>query len=98
MAALFDRADASRPGLSQDVPFTGTSAASTSFGVETYQVRLSSTAACRFRVVEAAGGTAVATDVLIPPNWIEYICVTPGQKIAVIQNVGAGSLNITEMS
>jgi hypothetical protein len=99
MAALFDKQDASRQGVSQDIV---TSAASTTvtnpFGNETYQVRLATTASCRFRVVEAVGGTAVATDSLLPVNWVEYINVTPGQKIAAIQESAAGKLNITEMS
>lgn len=90
---------ASRAGTSQDIT-TGAASATltTALGSQTYQVRLSATAACRFRVVEAAGGTAVATDTLLPANWVEYITVTPGQKIAAIQESAAGKLNVTEVS
>jgi hypothetical protein len=92
--------NASRPGVSQDITTGAASATLTNaFGPQTYQVRLSvATAACRYRIVEAAGGTAVATDTLLPVNWVEIITVNPGQKIAAIQDAAAGKLNVTEMS
>ncbi|MBN9601821.1 MAG: hypothetical protein J0G33_02700 [Afipia felis] len=87
-----------RPSASQDITTSATSATVTNaFGGQTYCVRLSATAAVRFRVVEASGGTAVATDTLLPPNWVDYVVVNPGQKIAAIQDSAAGKLNITEM-
>jgi hypothetical protein len=99
MAALFDKQDASRQGVSQEITTGAASATVTNpFGNETYHIRIATTAACRFRVVESTGGTAVATDTLLPANWVEYINVTPGQKIAAIQESAAGKLNITEMS
>lgn len=88
---------AGRTGASQDVVTGASSATSTAFGATTYQVRLACTSAVRYRVVEAAGGTALATDTLLIPNWIEYVTVSPGQKIAAIQDSAAGKLNITEM-
>lgn len=96
---FFPKQPASRPGASQDIT-TGAASATlaTAFGVETFQVRLSATAAVRYRVVEATGGTALATDALLPANWVEYVIVTPGQKIAAIQDSAAGKLNVTEMS
>lgn len=88
-----------RPGTSQDITTSGTSATLTNpFGPQTYQVRLSATTATRYRIVEAAGGTAVATDTLLPTNWVEVITVNPGQKIAAIQDSAPGKLNVTEMS
>lgn len=96
---FFPKQPGSRPGASQDITTGASSASSTAFGPETYQVRLSAkTSAVRYRVVENAGGTAVATDTLLPVNWVEYITVTPGQKIAAIQDSAAGALNVTEMS
>lgn len=87
-----------RPSTSQDITTSGTSATVTNaFGAQTYCVRLAATAAVRFRVVEAAGGTAVATDTYLPANWVDYAIVNPGQKIAAIQDTAAGKLNITEM-
>jgi hypothetical protein len=99
MAVFQIKAPSSRPGTSQDITTGAASATLTNaFGNETYAVRLSATAAVRYRVVEAAGGTAVATDTLLPANWVEVITVTPGQKIAAIQEAAAGKLNVTEMS
>lgn len=95
----FPKQPASRQGVSQEITTGASSATITNaFGGETYQIRLSATAAVRYRVVEAAGGTAVATDTLLPASWVEYVIVTPGQKIAAIQDSAAGKLNVTEMS
>lgn len=87
-----------RASTSQDIT-TGSSSAvlSNAFGPATQCVRLAATAAVRYRVTEVAGGTAVATDTLLPANLVDYIVVTPGQKIAAIQDSAAGKLNVTEM-
>lgn len=105
MAALFDKQSSSRCGATQALAYTGTSATSTAFGTETYQIRLASTSACYYKVVEAAGGAAAATDVFLPNNWVEYVNVSPGQKVSAIQaptnglvTGTAGTLSITEMS
>ena len=67
--------------------------ASAAFGAFTTQVRIVSSAAVQYRI--DAAPTAVTTDTYLPPNWVEYITVSPGQKIAVI---GTGTVNITEVS
>lgn len=100
MAVFQIKQPSSRPGVSQDIT-TGAESATlaNAFGPETFQVRLAAkTSDVRYRVVEAAGGTAVSTDTLLPAGWVEYITVTPGQKIAAIQDTAAGVLNVTEMS
>jgi hypothetical protein len=89
---------ASRNGITQAVAYTGTSATSAAFGNMTYQVRLSATTACCYKVVEAAGGAATVSDVYLPTNWVEYITVTPGQKISAIQSTAGGTLYVTELS
>lgn len=63
------------------VATTSTAAASSAFGSQTYQIRVASSAACFIKVDTAP--TAAATDALLPANWIEYVKVTPGQKISV---------------
>src|SRR5437899_1389754 len=99
MAALFDKQSASRQGVSQTVAYTGTSTTITNaFGAQTYQIRISSTTACHYKVVEAAGGAAAVTDSLLPINWVEYVNVSPGQKISAIQDSAGGTLSVTEMS
>jgi hypothetical protein len=40
---------------------------------------------------------AAVTAILLPAGVPEYFWVVPGERIAVIQNVGAGSLNIAEL-
>ena len=109
MAALWEKQDSSRQGASQNVAFAaagGASAASTAFGSETYQIRVSvsgtgfvtGTGGVRIRIGDGTP-TAVATDVFLPSNWVEYFNVTPGQKIAVLGNdAGTGTLSVTEMS
>jgi hypothetical protein len=86
-----------RLGASQDVAFTGSSAASAAFGAQTYKVRLVTTTDCRIRISDGTP-TAVATDTYLPALAAEYFTVTPGQKVAAIQVSSAGTLNVTEVS
>lgn len=94
-----------RPSTTQTLAFTGTSATATNaFGAQTYIIRVASNAGCHFRIVEAAGGAATASDVYLPAGWVDYILVTPGQKISAIQSptnglvtATAGTLNVVEM-
>jgi hypothetical protein len=101
--------DASRPGISYNVPFVaagGASAVSAAFGTQTQLLRItvqgtgfvSGTGGCRVKV----GGASVVAgpnDLLLPITMpTEYITVFPGQQIAVIGNdAGIGSLNVVEM-
>lgn len=97
---------AARQGASQAVAYTATSATVTNaFGSQTYLIRVASSSACHFRVVEAAGGAATTTDTFLPANTIDYIVVSPGQKISAIRaSTGGlitatdGTLNVTEMN
>lgn len=100
--AVYPKVSASRQGASQNVAISTSSAASTAFGSETYQIRI----ACQltagtdvhYRVGDGTP-TAATTDSLLPVNVIEYLVVTPGQKIAVIGGTSAaGSLSVTELS
>jgi hypothetical protein len=103
---IWDKQASSRCGVTQSVAYTGSSATVTNpFGSTTLQIRLSSTSACYYKVVEASGGAAAATDVFLPNNWVEYVNVSPGQKVSAIQaptnglvTATAGTLSVTEMS
>jgi hypothetical protein len=69
----------------------GASTASTTFGTQTRAIRVSVpgaiTATSGVRIAVGDGTpTASATSALLPVNWIEYIIVTSGQKIAVLGN------------
>jgi hypothetical protein len=96
-----------RHGAAQNVAFAaagGASAASTAFGSETYAIRVCAqgaiTATSGIRIVVGDGTpTASASSELLPVNWLEYIIVSPGQKIAVLSNdTVTGSLSVTELS
>ena len=63
------------------VATTSTAVSSSAFGAQTYQVRIAATGACFFKV--DASPTAAATDALLPANWVEFVKVTPGQKVSV---------------
>lgn len=82
------------PGATQNVAIGAGSLQSTAFGTNTTLIRIVGTAACHYAI--GANPTASATTSYLPANVVEYIGVAPGQKIAVIQDVGAGTFNITE--
>ena len=96
-----------RQGASQNLAYAtagGASAASSAFGAQTYAIRvtapgsLSATVGVRIAVSDGTP-TATATSTLLPVNWVEYIVVTPGQKIAAVSNdTVAGTLSVTELS
>lgn len=60
---------------------TSTAVASATFGTETYQIRIAAPAACFFKIDTAP--TAATSDAYMPANILDYITVTPGQKISV---------------
>lgn len=84
MARGFLNVDAARMGTVNNVAVatTSTAVASSAFGTQTYQIRIAATAACFYKVGTATP-TAAATDVLLPPNWVEYVRVGPGEKVSV---------------
>lgn len=85
-----------RLGAAQEVTVGATSAASTAFGGQTYQIRISSTTACRY-IIGDGTPTALATSAYLPPNVIEVLTCSPGQKIAVIQEAAGGKLSVVEL-
>jgi hypothetical protein len=91
----YPKANASRQGPSQNVSVTTTSAASTAFGSETYQVLLVATAACNVRVGDGTP-TAVAADTLLPANVPLIFQCSPGQKVAAI-TASTATLSVTEL-
>lgn len=85
-----------RYGATQELTTGAASVASAAFAVQTYQIRVACTSACRIRIGDGTP-TAVATDTLLPANWVDVITVSPGQKIAAIQDVAGGKLTVTEL-
>lgn len=41
--------------------------------------------------------TATANSPLIPADWVEFVRVSPGEKVALLQEAGALVVTITEM-
>lgn len=85
------------PGTTQALTTGAASVASAAFGPQTYAIRVVATAACHIAFGPAP--VATASDALIAPNLRgEFIGVTPGEKLAVIEDTAAGKLYITELS
>src|SRR5882724_1002188 len=82
MSSGFLRVDSARLGIVNNVAVatTSTSVASAAFGSETWQIRIAASAGCFFKVDYTP--TAAATDAYLPLNWIEYVKVSPSQKIS----------------
>jgi hypothetical protein len=73
------------------------SVASAAFGPQTYAIRVIATAACH--IAFGAAPVATANDAYVAPSVRpEFIGVTPGSKIAAIEDTAAGKLYITELS
>jgi len=85
-----------RQGAAQNVALTTTSAASTVFGTQTYQVLLVASAASQIRIGDGTP-TAVTTDTLLPANFPMVFICTPGQKVAGV-TASTATLSVTELS
>lgn len=84
-----------RLGTVQTVTVNGTSAPTTNaFIAQTTIIRIVCTAACHYTV--AAAPTATTSMTYLPAGVVEFVSVTAGEKIAFIQNVGAGVAYVTE--
>jgi hypothetical protein len=82
-------------GTGQNITTSGTAANNaTAFGVNTSIIRISATEAIRYRIGPAA--VAVATDTYLPSGAVEYVGVVAGDRLSVLQDSAAGSVNVTE--
>ena len=102
--SFFPKHHASRVGVTQSIAYDASVGATNAFSVETYQLRLVANSACHYRIGDGAQ-TATASDAFLPANVIEYVIVSPGQRIAAIKaatnglvTATAGTLWVTEMS
>lgn len=107
--AGFPKQSASRQGTVTNVAYSTATALGVVFGAETYQIRLAATSACNYLISGGNGAAATAATAVngsfLPANWVEYLIVTPGQTLSVIQaptngliTGTAGTLSVTEMS
>jgi hypothetical protein len=104
MAITFDKMPSSRITSSTRFALTTASQSTNAFGAQTYQIRVATgnlvgSGVCYFKVGEAGGVTADSTgSAAIGSNVVDYICVTPGQKVAVSAEAAGGFVTISEMS
>lgn len=87
-----------QPQVTQQLALGAASVASNAFGAQTWAIRIVSSGNCHIDIGQAP--VASATSAYIAANQkAEYIKVSPGDKIAVIQDGSAtGDLYITELS
>ncbi len=104
MAAFLEKQHSSRNGTTQTIAFDASVAITNAFGTETYQIRLSADSACNYAIGDGAQ-TATTSDPYLPANVVEYVTVTPGQRISAIKaatnglvTATAGTLWVTELS
>jgi hypothetical protein len=102
--SFFPKQSSSRAGATQTIAFDTSAPIANAFGPETFQLRLVADSACCYRIGDGAQ-TATAADTFLPANVIEYVIVSPGQRISAIKaatnglvTATAGTLWITEMS
>ena len=102
--SFFPKQASSRAGATQTIAFDTSAAIANAFGPETFQLRLVANAACCFRIGDGAQ-TATITDTFLPANVIDYVIVSPGQRISAVKAASnglvtatAGTLWVTEMS
>jgi len=86
-----------RLGTTTAFTLSGSSQASAAFGAETFQVRVATSDQPAFISIGDGTPTATASDAIMPPGWVDYFAVTPGQKIAVLQAGTAGKITVTEI-
>lgn|SRR5262249_11208621 len=95
MGMSWDKTPSSRLGVSYVFTASGSSQATSTFGTQTYQIRIASTSGTIF--VKVGQATVVADSTsghVLGTNVIDYVQVTPGQQLAL---VGSGVVSITEM-
>ncbi|WFU53869.1 hypothetical protein QA639_30010 [Bradyrhizobium pachyrhizi] len=102
--SFFPKHPASRLGVTQTIAYDASVGATNAFGAETYQLRLVANSACCYRIGDGTQ-TATTADIYLPANLVEYVIVSPGQRIAAIKattnglvTATAGTLWVTEMS
>ena len=85
-----------RPGTVQVVSYTTSVATTNAFASSTHQIRIVATTACHY--ILGAAPTATTSHTYLPADVVEYIDVSPGEKIAFIQHASGGNAYVTEVS
>lgn len=86
-----------RLGTHQSVAYTATAGTITNAVAEqTYKVRLVCTTDAYVKVGNAP--TATTSDPIFPAGAVEYVTITPGQKVSAVQVSSGGTLSVTEIT
>lgn len=85
-------------GTSDVVAYTTTSVQSAAFGAQTHEIRVVCTSNAWINIGQNPTATAGDNSVYMPAGVVEYYHVTPGQKVAVIQDTAGGNLCVAEMT
>lgn len=86
--------DSARYGVTQTIAYDGSVGATNAFGSQTYQVRIVANSACHYQIGDGAQ-TASTASPFLPANWVEWVTVAPGQKIAAIKAATSGLITAT---
>ena len=86
--SFFPKQPSSRNGATQTIAFDASVAITNAFGSEIYQLRLVADSGCCYRIGDGAQ-TATAADTYLPANTIEYVIVSPGQRISAIKAISS---------
>ncbi len=82
-----------KPGASQAIAYTGTSATSTAFSGTI--IRVVSTTNCFIKIGQGSQ-TATTAYTFLPAGVVEYFAVHPEDCIAAIRSTDSGTLYVTE--
>lgn len=87
-----------RWGAVQHQATSAVSATFTAVGAETYAIRLIATAACHVHISQPTIAATTSDSYIAGFSIPEYVCVSPGDVVTVIQHSGAGVLYLTELT
>lgn len=86
-------------GLTDYITVGAASAQSAVWATTTREIRVVSTTNCHVNIGQ--NPTAAASDnngFYLPANVVEYFHVSPGQRLAVIQDSAGGTMTVSEMT
>lgn len=96
--------ESTRQGTTQVIAYDASTAITNPFGAQTYMIRVVANSAANIKIGDGAQ-MATTNDPYLPAHWIEYIRVTPGQRISAIKaatgglvTATAGTLWVTELT
>lgn len=96
MGLVFDKQPASRAGVSYVFTASGSSQATSTFGTQTYQIRVATTSGLiNFKFGQSGVVADSTSGHVLGTNIVDYFVVSPGMQVAV---VGSGVCSFTEMS